>query len=66
MKEEKVYICDFCGAKYRKPDDAEKCEEYHHHPKSIKSIIFRDRSSWFPEVIMIEFESGDVARYERK
>lgn len=65
MKEEKVYICDYCGAGYKNTTDAEKCEKYHHQPKCIKGTVFRDRSSWYPEVLMVEFENGNVERYEK-
>ena len=64
MKEEKVYICDYCGAKYRKPDDAERCEKNHKQPKSIQAAFFKDRSSWYPEQIKVEFESGEEAMYQ--
>ena len=36
MKEQKLYVCDYCGTQYKEKAECKKCEEGHKLPVEIK------------------------------
>lgn len=67
MREEKLYICDFCNHRYSKQDAALECEQKHTIPtKIIKSEYFQPtpHNHGNPKRIKVEFNDGQIAWYE--
>ena len=36
MKEQKLYVCEFCGTQYKEKSKALECEKNHHTPKTMR------------------------------
>lgn len=36
MKEQKIYVCEFCNTQYKNKQSALDCEKNHHAPKTIR------------------------------
>lgn len=65
MKEEKRYICEFCGTEYNNIHGCKKCEEGHINPARIVTAKYSSVTSKYPTIIFIKMDDGGVVRYER-
>lgn len=68
MKEQKIYVCDFCGTQYKDKQKALYCEKFHHSPRNFKNSKYHAAScpgGGYPDYIEIEFDDGKVIRYKR-
>lgn len=68
MKEQKLYVCEYCNTSYNDENKALNCESNHRHPKSINKALYRSIKSdktGYPQFINIEMDDGKVIRYER-
>ena len=36
MKEQKLYVCEFCGTQYKEKQSALNCEKNHHTPTDMR------------------------------
>lgn len=62
MTHKEVYVCDRCGAEYKTPAEAEKCEKSHRTIKGFEAIAF-NRTSQYPLVMAVTFDDGKRIRY---
>lgn len=59
MRKEVWFICEHCGCKYEKADDAYACETYHLvNLKIVKTTYFPSSVPNFPTSIEVESEEG--------
>lgn len=68
MKEQKLYVCEYCNTQFKEKEEALKCEESHRTAKAIKSAGYHRAVSIpddYPDILMIEFDNGKVERYKR-
>ena len=68
MKEQKLYLCEYCGTQFKDKEKALECEEYHHVAMEIKSASYHKATSvrdGYPDIIMVKFNDGNVERYKR-
>jgi hypothetical protein len=67
MKEIKLYMCEFCGTKYKSGLECKDCEDSH---KKAKKIIkqgfqpYKVNNTGYPNLICVEFEDGTTRVYE--
>lgn len=71
-KQEILYICEVCGAKYQKQDIAEECEKEHYKAIKITSVIYDkyENKKEFPLTINVKLKNGNgkerIITYSRK
>ena len=68
MKEQKLYVCEFCGTQYKEKSKALDCEKNHHTPKTMKQPQYhaaKCSQDGYPDRIEIVFEDGKVVWYKR-
>ena len=68
MKEQKLYICEFCNTQYASKEEALACEKSHQAPKKIINSIYHSikvRHDGYPTRIEVEFENGKSIWYSR-
>lgn len=68
MKEQKLWVCDFCGTQYKDKSDCVKCEKSHRVPTEIKDtryIAMKDNLKGYPTQIHVKFDDGTVQVYKR-
>lgn len=67
MKEQTLYICEFCGTQYKEKSKALGCEKNHHTPKAMGQLKYhaaKCSQDGYPERIEVAFENG-VVWYKR-
>lgn len=69
MKEQKMYVCEFCNTQYENKNDALKCEQNHKTPKKVKELRYREAKDapdgGYPSRIQIEFNNGKTVWYKK-
>lgn len=68
MKEQKLYVCDFCGTQYKEKKACKECEESHVAPVKIKNcryIAMKDNHKGYPTQIHVEMADGTVQIYKK-
>lgn len=68
MKEQKLYVCEFCNTQFKDKESALKCENNHHTPREmIKSYYYRAdcQQDGYPKKIEIMFDDGKTLIYKR-
>lgn len=68
MREENLYVCDFCGVKYKDKEECFKCEKTHKAPCSITNasfIPYKDDASGYPQRIEVLMHNGERKWYYR-
>lgn len=68
MKEQKLYVCEYCHTQYKDKNKAIQCEKNHHFPMSFKDYKYhaaKDSQSGYPDWVEIIFEDGKCLRYHR-
>jgi hypothetical protein len=68
MKEQKLYVCEFCNTKYRAEWAALDCEKYHHTPKTMRQTQYhaaKCSQDGYPDRIEIVFDDGKTIWYKR-
>lgn len=63
MKEQKLYVCDFCGTQYTDKEKALICEKGHEMPKRISDVRYHAGGD-FPDRVEIEFTDGSRCWYK--
>ena len=59
MKEQKLYVCEFCGTQYKEKSKALECEKNHHTPKTMRQPQYhaaKCSQDGYPDRIEIVFE----------
>ena len=64
MKEQKLYVCDFCGTQYKDKEKARICEKGHKMPKRISDVRYRAEGD-SPDRVEVEFTDGSRCWYQR-
>lgn len=68
MKEQKLYMCEYCNTQFKDKEEAIKCEKFHHVAMEIKSASYHRALSTrdgYPDILMVKFEDGNIERYKR-
>lgn len=68
MKEQKLYVCEFCGTQYKEKQKALDCEKNHHTPKSMRQPQYHAAmrsQDGYPDRIEVVFDDGKVLWYKR-
>lgn len=68
MREQKLYLCEFCGTQYREKGKALDCEKNHHIPKSMGQPQYHAAKcpeDGYPDRIIIAFDDGKAFWYKR-
>lgn len=71
-KQEILYICEICGAKYQKQEIAEQCEKQHYKAIEITSFYYdkHEQKKEFPLTINIKLKNDNgkerIITYSRK
>lgn len=64
MKEQKLYVCEYCGTQYKEKEKALNCEKAHSKKPTIKDARYHANCD-FPDRVEIVFESGKSMWYKR-
>ena len=64
MKEQKLYVCEWCGTQYKDKNQALECEKGHKAAKHIHNSIYHSKCD-FPDRVEIEFTDGTRCWYKR-
>lgn len=68
MKEQKLYLCDYCGTQYKDKDECKKCEKGHNVPVGISGanyVSVKSNGSGYPTQIHIKMSNGETITYKR-
>jgi len=68
MKEQKLYVCEYCGTQYTEKSKALSCERNHHFPIKIKDKRYhaaKCSNDGYPDRIEINFEDGKSIWYKK-
>ena len=68
MKEQKLYVCDYCGTQYKEKTVCQKCEKAHVKPVEIKDckyIAMKDNLKGYPTQVHLKMADGTVQIYKR-
>ena len=68
MKEQKLYVCEFCHTQYGTKENAEKCENNHKECKLIidaKYSAYKTDNTGRPKKVCVEFDDGSTEWYSR-
>ena len=68
MKEQKLYVCEYCGTQYKNKDNALTCEARHHPPVKIINAAYHAAKSvddGYPDRIEVKFSDGKTIWYKR-
>lgn len=68
MKEQKLYVCEFCNTQYKDKQSALNCEKNHHTPKTIRQSQYhavKCSQDGYPDRIEIVFDDGKALWYKR-
>lgn len=68
MKEQTLYLCEFCGTQFKEKKTALECESFHHRAKEITGMSYHRATSvrdGYPDVLMVKFDNGETERYKR-
>ena len=71
-KQEILYVCEVCGEKYQKKENAEQCERQHYRAVRITDVTYdkHERKKEFPLTINVKLKNGNgnekVITYSRK
>ena len=64
MKEQKLYLCEYCGTQYKDKKKAVECEERHKLAKEVKNASYHAGCD-FPDRVEVEFTDGTRCWYKR-
>lgn len=68
MKEQKLYICEYCNTSYKDKKQCQACEKGHCKPVKIKDcryISLNNNIKGYPNSIYVEMEDGTTQIYKR-
>lgn len=68
MKEQKLYVCEFCGTQYGDKSKAKICEDNHKKCKKIidtKYLAYKSDNTGRPHKVCVEFDDGSTQWYSR-
>jgi hypothetical protein len=68
MKEQTLYICEFCNTQYKSKQAALDCEKYHHTAKTMRQPQYhaaKCSQDGYPDRIEIVFDDGKTIWYKR-
>ena len=68
MKEQKLYICEFCNTQFKNKQEALNCEKNHHTPKEMRQPQYHrtnHSNDGYPDRIEIVFDDGKSLWYKR-
>lgn len=68
MKEQKLYVCEFCNTSYADKSKAKQCESNHKKCVEIadtKYLAYKSDNTGKPQKVCIMFEDGTVEWYSR-
>ena len=68
MKEQKLYVCDYCGTQYKEKTVCQQCEKGHVKPVEIKDckyISMKDNLKGYPTQVHFKMADGTVQIYKR-
>ena len=66
MKEVKYYVCEMCGLRYTKKEEAQKCEKLHFTPVEIANCQYNhpdQAGGKYPARIDIKMSNGNIVVY---
>ena len=64
MKEQKLYMCEYCGTQYKDKSKALDCERKHKQPDRVKNARYHAGCD-FPDRVEIKFTDGTSCWYKR-
>ena len=68
MKEQTLYVCEFCNTSYANKSDAKQCEDNHKRCKKIvdtKYLPYKPDKTGKPQKVCIMFNDGTCEWYSR-
>lgn len=65
MKEQKLYICDYCGTQYEEKARCAKCEKTHAKISKIRDVEYHADGK-YPDRVEVVFEDGSFAYYKQQ
>lgn len=68
MKEQKLYVCEFCNTQFKNKEEALKCESYHSTPKKMRFPQYHRalyENDGYPDRIEIVFDNGKTIWYKK-
>ena len=63
MKTETKYVCEYCGNKFEKEEDCQRCEQTHYIPERITEARY-SKGFKFPDTVCVEFGDNHRAIYK--
>ena len=63
MKEQKLYVCDFCGTQYKDKEKARICEKGHKVYNRISDVRYHT-GAMLPDRVEVEFTDGSRRWYK--
>ena len=64
MREQKLYICDYCGTQYKEKARCVECEETHVKISKIRDVRYHAGGK-YPDRVEVVFDDGSLAYYKR-
>lgn len=64
MREQKLYICDYCGTQYKEKVRCAECEKSHIRITKIRDINYHACGK-YPDRVEIVFDDGSFAYYKK-
>ena len=68
MREQKLYICDFCGTQYKNKYECEECEKHHVKVCEIVDtsyVTYKNDKTGYPQKIEVKMDDGMRVWYHR-
>lgn len=68
MKEQKLYVCEFCNTQFKIKEEALRCESNHHSPKEMRQPHYHRANcsrDGYPDRIEIVFDDGKTIWYKK-
>lgn len=64
MKEQKLYLCEYCGTQYKEKQKALNCEKIHKKISGVKDSRYHANGD-IPDRVEISFSDGSSIWYKR-
>ena len=64
MKEQKLYMCEYCGTQYKEKNKALDCEYIHKDAKNVKDAQYHAGGD-YPDRVEITFHDGTSRWYKK-
>ncbi len=65
MREQTVYVCEFCAKEYKSKNDCQRCKDKHKRIEEIGNLYY-EACAEYPHHISVRFSDGRTLPFERR